>query len=118
MHWKTNIRTLEIVYYTSKNTNLKSAYSNAQLQLENTNTTLDNVNSALSTGQPQSEVNNRINAAQAQLLIAQKSMNNVTSYDVTFFLILLFKSLFLLNNKKIYFFIKYNQLFADNRTFF
>ena len=65
--------------YNSNNTNLKSAYANAQLQLENTNTTISNVDSALSTGQPQSEVNKRINAAQAQLLIAQKSLNNVTS---------------------------------------
>lgn len=65
--------------YKSNNSNLKSAYANAQLQLENTNTTISNVDSALSTGQPQSEVNKRINAAQAQLLIAQKSLNNVTS---------------------------------------
>ena len=65
--------------FTSKNSNLKSAYSNAQLQLENTNTSLSNVDSALSTGQSQSEVTARINAAQAQLLIAQKSLNNVTS---------------------------------------
>jgi hypothetical protein len=65
--------------YNSKNTNLKSAYSNAQLQLEDTNTTINNVDSALTTGQSQSEVNSRISAAQAQLLIAQKSLNNVTS---------------------------------------
>ena len=65
--------------YSSKNIALKSAYSNAQLQLENTNTTISNANSALSTGQPSSEVNKRINVAQAQLLIAQKSLNNVTS---------------------------------------
>jgi len=65
--------------FNSNNTNLKSAYANAQLQLENTNTTLSNVNSALSTGQPQSVVNDRIKVAQAQLLIAQKSLNNVTS---------------------------------------
>jgi hypothetical protein len=65
--------------YSSKNIALKSAYSNAQLQLENTNTTIFNANSALSTGQPSNEVNKRINVAQAQLLIAQKSLNNVTS---------------------------------------
>ena len=35
--------------------------------------------SALSTGQSQSQVNNRIKAAQTQLTLAQKSMNNVTS---------------------------------------
>ena len=65
--------------YNSKNTNLKSAYLNAQLQLEKTNTTLSNVDSALSTGQPQSVINERIDTAQAQLIIAQKSLNNVTS---------------------------------------
>ncbi len=65
--------------HNSNNTNLKSAYANAQLQLENTNTTIANVNSALSTGQPKSVVNDRINAAQAQLLIAKKSLDNVTS---------------------------------------
>ena len=65
---------------------MKSAYSNAQLQLENTNTSLSNVYSALSLGQSQSEVTARINAAQAQLLIAQKSLKYVTSNDVTFFL--------------------------------
>ena len=65
--------------YNTKNANVKSAYANAELQLENTNTTISNVDTALSTGQPQSEVNSRINAAQSQLLIAQKSINNVTS---------------------------------------
>ena len=70
---------LETSVYNSKNTNLKTAYSNAQIQLENTNTTISNVESALSTGQSQSQVNNRIKAAQTQLILAQKSMNNVTS---------------------------------------
>ena len=65
--------------YKSNNTNLKSAYANAQLQLENTNSSISNVDSALTTGQSQSEVTKRINAAQTQLLIAQKSLNNVTS---------------------------------------
>jgi hypothetical protein len=65
--------------YSSKNTNLKSAYLNAQLQLDNTNTTLSNVDSVLSTGQPQSVITKKIAAAQAQLIIAQKSLNNVTS---------------------------------------
>jgi uncharacterized protein YlxW (UPF0749 family) len=65
--------------HNSNNATLKSAYANAQLQIENTNTTISNVNSALSTGQPKSVVNDRINAAQAQLLIAKKSLDNVTS---------------------------------------
>ena len=61
------------------NATVKSAYANAELQLENTNTTISNVNSALASHSSQSEVNKRINTAQAQLLIAQKSLNNVTS---------------------------------------
>ena len=65
--------------HNSNNTNIKSAYANAQLQLEDTNTTISNVNSALTSGLPKSEVDKRINAAQSQLLIAQKSLNNVTS---------------------------------------
>jgi hypothetical protein len=63
----------------TNNTNLKSAYANAQLQLEDTNITINNVNSALTSGLPNSEVNKRINTAQNQLLIAKKSLNNVTS---------------------------------------
>jgi predicted PurR-regulated permease PerM len=65
--------------HNSKNSTVKSAYANAKLQLENTNSTINNVNSALTTGLPKSEVDDRINAAQAQILIAQKSLNNVTS---------------------------------------
>ena len=63
----------------SKNTNLKSAYLNAQLQLEKINTAISNVDSVLSTGQPQSVIDERMGTAQAQLIIAQKSLNNVTS---------------------------------------
>ena len=65
--------------HNTNNTNIKSAYLNAQLQLEDTNNTISNVNSALTSGLPKSEVNKRISAAQSQLLIAQKSLNNVTS---------------------------------------
>ena len=70
---------LEIRVRNSNNTNLKSAYSNARLQLENSNTTLSNLNIALSTDQSQSQINNRISTAQTQLIVAQKSMDNVTS---------------------------------------
>jgi hypothetical protein len=65
--------------HNTNNTNITSAYLNAQLQLEDTNNTISNVNSALTSGLPKSEVNKRISAAQSQLLIAQKSLNNVTS---------------------------------------
>jgi hypothetical protein len=72
-------QSLGIRVHNSNNTNLKSAYSNAQIQLENTNTTISNLNSALTTDQSQSQISNRIITAQTQLILAQKSMNNVTS---------------------------------------
>jgi hypothetical protein len=65
--------------HNSHNATLKTAYANAQLQLENTNTTINNVNSALTSGLPHDEVQDRIKAAQAQLVIARDSLNNVTS---------------------------------------
>ncbi len=83
---QTSFNSLETQYqslgpsvHNSNNATLKSAYANAKLQLENSNTTISNVNSALATGLPKSEVDQRINTAQDQLVIAQKSLDNVTN---------------------------------------
>lgn len=61
----------------SGNSDVKTAYINAQLELVKAKAAIDDVDSALASGKSKEEVQKRINAAQNQLNVAKTSLSNV-----------------------------------------
>lgn len=61
----------------SGNSNLKTAFVNAKLELVKAKNAISDVDSAISSGKSKQEVQNRINAAQAQLNKAEQSLSDV-----------------------------------------
>ena len=81
---KNNYNSLEAQYNTlkisvddSNNKDIKTAYSNAELELVKAKSAIAEVDSALSSGKSNDEVQKRINAAQAQLDQARASLSSV-----------------------------------------
>ncbi len=81
---KNNYNSLEAQYNTlkisvddSNNKDIKTAYSNAELELVKAKSAIDEVDSALSSGKSNDEVQKRISAAQAQLDQARASLSSV-----------------------------------------
>jgi cell division protein FtsB len=81
---KNNYNSLEAQYNTlkisvddSNNKDIKTAYSNAELELVKAKSAIADVDSALSSGKSNDEVQKRITAAQAQLDQARASLSSV-----------------------------------------
>jgi cell division protein FtsB len=81
---KNNYNSLEAQYNTlkisvddSNNKDIKTAYSNAKLELVKAKSAIADVDSALSSGKSNDEVQKRITAAQAQLDQARASLSSV-----------------------------------------
>lgn len=61
----------------STNQNTKTAFSSAKLDLVKANSDINDVESAISSGKPQSEIKQRINTAQSQLNTAKEGLAKV-----------------------------------------